>query len=437
MNIVFLIVGLILGVGVAVLLCKTKAAGVVLAANEKAALLERRIQEQSVEILAVRKDSEEKLHSEKKLSTDLNANLATACAEKEAIQQKLDSQKLELEGLNKRFATEFENLANKILATNSATFAEQNKTNIETILNPLKTKLGEFKDQVEKSYKTESDERIALKEEIKQLAKLNQQVSDDANQLAVALKGDQKQQGCWGEMVLEKVLEASGLRKGEEYHREYATDNSEGERIRPDVVVSLPNSKHVIVDSKVSLVAYVDCMNAVSEEERAQRAKDHIQSIKTHVKGLGDKHYPSAKDLDCPDFVLMFLPIESALSLAVHCDPSIIDYALEKKIIIVSPSTLLAALKTVASFWNQERQARNALDIAEEGGKLFDKFVNFCADLEKVGKRIGDAQKEYDEAMKKLHTGTGNLIRRAEKMKELGIKANKQLPRELVDRAIE
>ena len=252
-----------------------------------------------------------------------------------------------------------------------------------------------------------------------------------------ALKGDNKQQGNWGEMVLEKVLERSGLKAGEEYKMEFATTNSENERIRPDAVIFLPDNKHVIVDSKVSLVAYSACVNALNEEDRMKFLKAHIESLRNHIKLLSDKNYQTAIGLQSPDFVLLFVPIESSFSLAVQGDAELFNYAWDRKIVIVSPSTLLATLRTIASIWKQERQTRNAIEIAEEGGKLYDKFVAFVDDLIKVGNGIKKTQGDYEDAMKKLHEGSGNLVRRAEKMKELGAKTSKQLPQGLIDRASE
>jgi DNA recombination protein RmuC len=405
------------------------------AATEKARGLESQVSVLKDDVSLVRTAKDAELKEERQKKESLRGELATSQADNRNLQEKLAGQKEELEKLTQKFTTEFENLANKILTANSKTFAEQNKINLDTILNPLKTKLGEFKDQVEKSYKTESDERIALKEEIKQLAKLNQQVSDDANQLAVALKGDNKQQGCWGEMVLEKILESSGLREGEEFRREVSTTNAADETIRPDVVVSLPDDKHIIVDSKVSLVAYTNYVNEASEEERVEFLKAHVASLRGHVKLLGEKHYPTAKGLNSPDFVLMFVPIESSFGLAFQGDVDLFNFAWGKKIIMVSPATLLAALQTIASFWKVERQTRNALEIAEEGGKLYDKFVGFCEDMKNIGIRLKQAGDAHGDAMNKLKDGSGNLIGKAEKMKALGAKATKQLPQELIDTA--
>jgi len=432
-----IILGVLFGGLIVFFFIHGKSVAALSAATEKARGLESQVSALKEEVSLVRTAKDAELKEERQKKESLRGELATSQADNRNLQEKLAGQKEELENLTKKFTTEFENLANKILAANSKTFAEQNKTNLDLILNPFKDKIEAFKKQVEDSYKAESTERITLKTEVKQLAELNQTLATEANQLAVALKGDNKQQGCWGEMVLEKILERSGLREGEEFQREVSTTNAAGETIRPDVVVNLPDDKHIIVDSKVSLVASISYANADSEEERAGFLKSHITSLRGHVKLLGEKHYPTGKKLNSPDFVLMFVPIESSFSLALQGDVDLFNFAWEKKIIMVSPATLLAALQTIASFWKVERQTRNALDIADEGGKLYDKFVGFCEDMKNIGTRIKQAGDAHGDAMNKLKDGSGNLISKAEKMKALGSKATKQLPQELVDSSTE
>ncbi len=437
MNIVFLLIGLVVGCALAFFFLKSKSESVLSTANEKARMLEQSVNDLKVEVKAVVNDAERKLSEERRKAEELNSSFASAKTENENLKQKLSEQKSELEQLNQKFTKEFENLANRILDEKSQKFTEQNRTNLDVILNPLKERIKEFEAKVDKTYKDESAERITLKTEIKNLIDLNKQISEEANQLAVALKGDNKQQGNWGEMVLEKVLQRSGLKAGDEYKMEYATTNHDGDRIRPDAVIFLPDNKHIIVDSKVSLIAYNACVNATTEEERMKFLKAHVDSLRNHVKLLSDKSYQTATGLNSPDFVLLFVPIESSFSLAVQGDAELFNFAWDKKIVIVSPSTLLATLLTISSLWKQERQTRNALEIAEEGGKLYDKFVGFYEDLVKVGKKMDDAKGDYVEAMKKLYDGTGNLVRRAEKMKDLGAKTTKQLPTTLIDRASE
>ncbi len=437
MEFVFLGMGLAAGFALAFLSLKSKSGGELAAANEKARLQEANIIELKNEIKLLKENQETKLSDERKKSELLGVSLASAKTDNDNLKQKLEEQKHELEELNQRFTKEFENLANKILDEKSKKFTEQNKTNLDVILNPLKERIKEFEQKVDQTYKAESAERITLKTEIKNLLELNKQLSEEANQLAAALKNDNKQQGNWGEFVLEKILERSGLTEGTEYKSQFTSTNNAGERIKPDVVIFLPDNKHVIVDSKVSLVAYNACINASTEEERMKFLKAHIESLRNHVKLLSDKNYQTTTGLETPDFVLLFVPIESSFSLAVQGDTELFNYAWDKKIVIVSPSTLLATLRTIASIWKQERQTRNAIEIADEGGKLYDKFVAFVEDLIKVGNGIKKTQIDYEDAMKKLHEGSGNLVRRAEKMKELGAKTTKQLSQILIDRASE
>lgn len=352
----------------------------------------------------------------------------------QAQEEKIDAQKKEIENLQVKLTLEFKNIANEILEEKTKKFTEQNKTNLETILNPLKDKIKDFEDKVEKTYKAESTERITLKAEIKQLVELNKQVSDEANNLTRALKGDNKAQGNWGEVILEKILERSGLSKERgEYNTEVVLENAHGEKIRPDAVIYLPDNKHIIVDSKVSLVAYQGYVAADSEEARNTFIKDHISSLKNHIKTLSEKHYSSTGSLNTPDFVLMFLPIESSFGLAVQSDHEIFSYAWDRKIVVVSPSTLLATLRTIAAIWKQELQTKNALEIARQSGALYDKFVAFVQDLDDIGRNIERTQKAYSEARGKLQEGKGNLVSRAEKIKDLGARASKSLPENLLD----
>ena len=372
------------------------------------------------------------------LKTELNAErdkLLTLTREKTTVETQFHTQKAEIENLQIRFKTEFENLANNILKEKTKEFTEQNKTNLSSILDPLKDKIKTFEEKVEKSYNTESAERNSLKGEIKSLVLLNKQISEEANNLAKALKGDSKKQGNWGEIILEKVLERSGLQKGVEYDMQVSMTSEDGKRVQPDVIVFLPDKKHIIIDSKVSLVAYEAFVNAQSEEEGEKNIQAHIASVKNHIKGLSEKNYQSLEQLNTPDFVLLFMPIESSFSLTVQTDNELFNYAWERKIVIVSPSTLLATLRTISSIWKQERQTRNALEIAKQSGDLYDKFVGFIEDLLSIGKKMNDAKNSYDDAMKKLSSGKGNLIRRAETIKELGAKTTKDISQPLLERA--
>ncbi len=360
--------------------------------------------------------------------------LAKAEVEFANLREKLVTQKQEMEDLQKKFTTEFENIANKILEKNSEKFTATNQKNMGDVLNPLKEKIELFEKKVEDTYKQGLKDQTDLRAELKKLYDLNSKISEEANNLTKALKGDVKKQGNWGEVVLERILERSGLNEGTQgYEKQYSDTSEDGRRIQPDIVINLPDNKHIIVDSKVSLIAFEKAVNADTEEERAKHVKDHILSLKTHCKGLSEKHYQSARNLNSPDFVLLFIPIESSFSIAIQEDQDIFSYAWDLKVVLVSPSTLLATLRTIASIWQQENQTRNAMEIARQGGALYDKFVGFIADMERIGKGISATQNTYNDAMNKLHTGSGNLISRVESIKKLGAKTAKELPKMMLD----
>jgi len=378
-------------------------------------------------------DVKSELVAERQKSEASIRQLTTSMSELEHAKMQLTEKAQELEQIQKRLTVEFENVAHKILKEHSAEFTTLNQKNIGDILLPLKEKIGTFEKKVEESYEKTLRDQTDLKVELKKLQELNLKISDDAQNLTQALKGDVKKQGNWGEVVLERVLERSGLTLGREYEREVVDENSDGKQIRPDVIIHLPDKKHLIVDSKVSLVAYERLVNATSEENRVQYVADHLKSLRSHIKMLSDKHYPTAKNLNSPDFVLLFLPIESSFSMAIQEDQELFNFAWDNKVVIVSPSTLLATLRTIASIWKQENQTKNALEIANLGASLYDKFVNFIQDLEKVGKGIETAQANYNNALNKLNTGKGNLVRTSEKLKELGIKTQKSLPDHLIE----
>lgn len=353
---------------------------------------------------------------------------AALFAENKLLGEKIEFQAKEFERLQKQAAAEFENIANRILKRNTEDFSEINRTKINELILPLKEKIQNFEKKVEDTYEKGLKDQTDLRAELKKLHELNNRISDEASNLTKALKGDVKQQGNWGEVVLERILERSGLTEGQEFLREVAAVNSEGKSIRPDVIVNLPDKKHIIIDSKVSLVAYERYVNADQQHERDKYIKEHLLSLKTHVKELHGKHYSSSPQFNSPDFVLLFIPIESSFSIAVEQDHQLFNYAWENKVVIVCPSTLLATLRTIASIWQQENQTRNAIEIARQGGALYDKFVGFLEDLEKIGKNINALQHSYEDASKKLNTGSGNLIGRVEKLKELGASTSKRIP---------
>jgi DNA recombination protein RmuC len=356
--------------------------------------------------------------------------------QKNYYEEKLLAHKNEMEQLQKKLTTEFENIANRVLDEKSQKFTEQNRVNLDIILNPLKEKIRTFEQKVEETYKADSAERITLKTEIRSLVEMNKQISDEANNLARALKGDNKKQGNWGEIILEKILERSGLLKGQEYKIQVSSTNDEGKRIQPDVVIYLPDNKHIIIDSKVSLLAYEAYVNSEDEEQKEILKKEHLRSIREHIRALSEKNYQSSLDFNAPDFVMLFVPIESSFSVAVQADQELFGYSWDRKIVIVSPSTLLASLKTIASIWKQERQTRNAIEIASQSGALYDKFVGLLEDLGSIGTKLDAARDSYSQAMNKLSTGTGNLIKRVQTLKELGAKANKAIPEKFIDSPI-
>ena len=332
--------------------------------------------------------------------------------------------------MQQHFTKEFENIANRILKQNSSDFTDVNVKHLTDIVNPLKEKISLFEKKVEDAYDKELRDKLSLREEVRKLTELNTRISEEATNLTKALKGDVKKQGNWGEIVLERVLERSGLRKGFEYTREEQIEGQVGQAYRPDVIVHLPDNKHVIVDSKVSLLAYENFVNA-NDDEKDAYLKAHIVSLRSHIKGLGEKCYQNSPALNSPDFVLMFLPIEGSFSVALQFDNELYSFAWDRKIVVVSPTTLLATLRTIASIWKQENQTKNAQEIARLGGALYDKLVGCVEDLNKVKLNIDRASASHNDAMKKLQLGAGNVFVTAEKMKQLGAKTSKQLPEDL------
>lgn len=364
----------------------------------------------------------------------LNSELVKRNAEFENLEARNKEQKAEVEKLQEKFTKEFENLANKILDEKSTKFTKQNKESLELILNPLSEKIKTFEKRVEDTHKESIDRHAMLRQQIIGLKELNEQMSKEATNLTKALKGDSKIQGNWGELVLERVLEKSGLEKDREYFMQSSFTNEEGKRILPDVVLHLPDHKKMIIDSKVSLVAYERFVNEEDEANRSSHLKEHINSLKKHIEQLSAKNYQDIYKIESPDFVLLFVPIEPAFAIAINSDNTLYNWAFEKNIVIVTPSTLLATLRTIDSMWTNEKQQQNALEIATQAGALYDSFTNLTDELIKVGKQIGTVQGTYETAMKKL-TGRGNLITRVEKLKKLGAKATKHIDQKLLKRA--
>ena len=368
------------------------------------------------------------LNSERMLKQDVLIAEARLMAENQSLLEKLEKQKAELEELQRRLTLEFENIAARILRQNATEFRENNLKTLGDILTPFKERIQSFEKQVQDTYNLELRDKASLQQEVKGLFELSKKLSEEANNLTRALKGDVKKQGNWGEVILERVLERSGLTKGVEYEMQYSVKSNEGDVLRPDVVIRLPENKHIIVDSKVSLVAYEQFVSAESTEEKEKYLKAHVESIRAHIKGLGEKSYQNADGIDSPDFVLLFMPIEPAFSAAVQLDMELFNFAWERKIVLVSPSTLLATLRTVSSVWKHEKQTQNALEIARQGGEMLDKFSAFLKDMDTIGEQIDKLEKVYGEAKKKLSDGKGNLINRARKLEQLGAKASKAFP---------
>jgi DNA recombination protein RmuC len=424
MEILYLLTGLVVGIAfgwvIKLLISKSESS---------------RLEERNKMLENSNNETDIKLNAEREKVLTLNSDLSSLQADYDNLQKKLAEQKGEVEKLQEKFIKEFENLANKIFEEKSSKFTEQNKTNLKEILDPLKERISEFQNKVEESNKESIDRNAALRQQLSSLKEMNLQMSQDAQNLVKALKGDTKVQGDWGEIQLERILERSGLRKGEEYSVQESFTDESGSRKRPDVIINLPEEKKIIIDSKVSLVDYDRFVSAEEDDQKNIHLKAFINSVKRHIKDLSDKEYQNLFQEESLDFVLMFIPIEPAFIMAIQFGENLYVDAYDKNIIIVSPSTLLATLRTIANIWKQEYQSRNVIEIAKQSGALYDKFVGFVDDLIDVGNRMDQAKNSYEGAMNKLSEGTGNLIKRAEKIKELGAKTTKSLPPKIVDRA--
>lgn len=379
------------------------------------------------------RDAESKLHNHQQQMQAQQVKISELSTRLESERLQSTEKLALLEAARSEFGNQFQLLANQILEEKSKKFIEQNQLNLGGILLPLQEKITQFQTQVADTYDKDSKERLTLKNEIERLAALNGKISEDAINLTQALKGSNKTQGIWGEMVLETVLESSGLRRGEEYQVQNSFERDDGGQHRPDVIIHLPEGRHMIVDAKMSLVAYERYVSAMNDNDRAESLKQHLVSVRTHIKGLSEKNYQTLTGLNAPDFVMLFIAVEPAFMLAFSHDQSLFNDALSRNVLLVSPSTLLANLRTIAYIWRQEQQNRNAQEIAQQCARLYDKFVGFVEDLEDVGKKLGQTQKSFDEAKSKLVSGRGNLIRQAEQVKKLGVKPAKNLPAQLLD----
>ena len=391
--------------------------GQVLAANQQKELIAEEV-----------KSAKEELHHERENRSLVERNLAVAQSQLRELENRMLEYKKEVESVQENFKAQFEVLANKIFEEKSQKFTAQNSEKLGEILLPLKERIDRFQKKVEETYDTELRDKIKLREEIRRLYDLNQQVSLDAKNLTRALKGDTKAQGNWGEFILEKILEQSGLQRDREYEVQVSLTAENGSRNLPDVVVHLPGEKHIIIDSKVSLVAFEEYSSAETDEETIAALKRHLISVKNHIKRLGNKNYQDLYPTKSLDFVLLFIPMEPAFQVALKEDPGLFNEGYDRNIILVGPTTLIATLRTIALAWKHEYQNKNALEIARQGGNLYDKFVGFVDDLDRIGKNIDQTAQAYTDARKKLVDGRGALVSRAEKLRNLGAKTNKRLP---------
>lgn len=392
-----------------------------------------RLEERNAILESAKAEALEKLEIETAKTNRAERELAALKANFENLQERLRDQKADFEKLDEKFRNEFKNLANEILEEKTKKFTKQNRENLDTLLKPLGEKLSEFQKRVEETHKEDIKGRSALDQHLKTLQELNQKMSEEAKNLTKALKGDTKQQGNWGEVILQRILEKSGLVKGREYEVQESSKTDDGRLRQPDVVVQLPDQKKLVIDSKVSLTAYESYSSADDPVAQAKYLKQHIQSLRTHVKGLSNKNYEQIHGFQSPDFVLMFIPIEPAFGLAMQHAPDLYNEAFDRNIIIVSPTTLLATLATIENVWKQEYQNRHAMEIAERGGALYDKFVLFVESMQDVGSRIDQTQKSYTQAMGRLSEGPGNLIRQTEMLRELGARVSKKMPADFAE----
>lgn len=426
MDILLLIAGLIIGVGVAWLILKARFRADSLESSQS--LVSER--EKSRLISDQLADLKREIDSERKKVLDINNELATTEADYRNLQEKLIDKNKELETLTEKLSLQFKNLANDIFEEKSRKFTDQNKSNLYDLLKPLGDKIVDFEKRVEETHKDNISRNSALREQLENLQRLNVQMTREAENLTRALKGDSKTQGAWGEFILESILEKSGLERDREYFIQETFTTEEG-RLRPDVVIRLPENKHVIIDSKVSLRAYNNFVNAETEADKVLFLKSHLASIRTHLKSLGDKSYQNISD-NSPDFVMMFIPIEPAYILAIQSEKSLYEEALEKRIVFVSPTLLIPSLQLIKNTWKQEYQTRHVLDIATKAGDLYDKFVGFTDDMITLGRKLDSSRKFYEESMKKLSHGNGNLVQRVEDLKKLGAKTSKNIDTSLL-----
>ena len=412
---------------------KTKTGGISQEVLDQLNISKAKAEERADNLKAEADKLQKELESEREKLTEAMKSLESSRSYLRAQQEKIDEQKAEIRNNQEKFNKDFELIASRILDEKTKKFTEENRTNLDIILNPFKENIKAFEEKVEKVYKAESDERNVLKGHINQLIEQSNLMNLETQNLTKALKGDNKKQGNWGEMILERVLERSGLVKDQEYRIQASHQSSEGGRFQPDVVIDLPDDKHLIIDAKVSLIAYERLVNSETDIDRDLFTKQHIASIRNHIHELSSKNYSELYKINSPDFVMLFVPIESSFGIAVQKDAELFNFAWDKRVVIVSPSTLLATLRTIASMWKQERQNRNVMEIARLSGEMYDKFIGFVGDMEGIGKNLKLSQDAYDKALNKLSSGRGNLSITAEKIKKLGAKTGKQLDQKFIN----
>ncbi|MFN7704575.1 MAG: DNA recombination protein RmuC [Chryseotalea sp.] len=431
MDFIYLIIGLAFGAVIVWLLIRNQHTGTT---QQLSAQISAEI-EKNKQLHVLAEERKRELEQERNRANELNKNLAATEADYRNLEEKLKERKKELEELQNQFSVQFKNLANDIFEEKSKKFTDQNKSNIQDILNPLKEKITEFEKKVEQTNIDSVKNNAALHQQLVNLKELNQQITKEASNLTRALKGDSKTQGNWGEMQLEAILETAGLQKDIHYFKEKNYKNEEGENQRLDYIIKLPDDKYLVLDSKVSLTAFAQYINAEEEIEQKKFLKQHIESVQSHIKLLSEKNYQNLYDINQPDYVMMFMANEPAFTLALREDNSIFEKALSRNIVLVSTSTLLATLRTISAIWKQDLQNKNALEIARQAGSLYDKFHALIEDLTKVGKSLESTQQQYKDSMNKLFEGKDNLIRKTERLRELGAKTTKQLDQRFLDRA--
>ena len=429
MEILLVLLGIVIGAGIALLVARSKfstdtqkMASSILIEQDRNRTLDDQLRE-------LKRD----LETERKKVLDTNNSLASAEADYRNIQEKLQDQKKELENLNEKFTAQFKNLANDIFEEKTKKFTDQNKSNMLDLLKPLGEKIVDFERKVEDTHKDSITRNSALREQLENLQRLNVQMTKEAENLTRALKGDSKTQGAWGEFILESILEKSGLERDREYTIQESFTTEEG-RFRPDIIIRLPEKRHVIIDSKVSLTAYNNFVNAANEDEKIVALKAHLLSIRQHLKGLSEKNYQRISDRNL-DFIIMFIPIEPAYILAIQSEKKLYEEALEKRIVFVSPTLLIPSLQLIKNVWKQEYQNRNSQEIARHATSLYEKFAGFTNDLIDIGNQLRKTQASYENAMSKLATGNGNLVKSVERFKGLGLKPSKSVDQRLLDRA--